>query len=98
MSADQSPEIAHLEEATRRGIVVEAFLDSPVGQILNERAEQRRAEALEALVTIDPENARAVRAKQNEIRVIDGALQWLAETVTEARAALARLQQLDQGD
>ena len=94
----QSPEVAALEAELQNGVRIETWMDSPIGRTVRERATAERTEVLEALANVDPEDARAVRALQNRIAVIDAIGQWLEEAMAAAKSAIARLEQLDQED
>jgi hypothetical protein len=93
-----SPEIRALVADEAIGIEVERFLSGPAGKALIERLEVERASALEALTSVDPENARAVRSAQNDVALIDMVQQYLADLHATARQATERLFQIDQTD
>lgn len=93
-----TPEVRELEQDEAIGVEVERFLQGAAGRRMVERFEVDRAAALEALKDMDPDDARAVRRAQNEVAVVDRVLQRLADMLTEARAAIDRLDQLDTGD
>jgi hypothetical protein len=88
-------EYAELEGQLELGAAVETFLGGQIGRYLIQRAETERAEALEALKDVNPEDAAAVRALQNRVRVVDTVQQWLADTISQAAAAFARLERMD---
>lgn len=92
------PEVRELEAQVSLAIQVEAFTGSAIGQMFVKRVESERAAALERLADADAEDPKAIRAIQNEIRVIDTVQQYLADTLIAAKASLARLEQFDQGD
>lgn len=93
-----TPEVQALTQDEAIGVEVERFLSGPAGARMVERFEAQRAAALEALKDVDPDEPKAVRRAQNEVAVIDQVLQCLADMLTEARAAIDRLDQLDTGD
>lgn len=98
MSDIANPEVRSLEAHVSLGVQVEAFLEGPIGKMFVKRVEAERSAALERLAGVDPDDSRAVRAIQTEIRVIDTVQQYLADTLTAAEASLARLEQFDHGD
>lgn len=93
-----TPEVRTLEQDEAIGVEVERFLSGAAGRRMVARFEEERAAALEALKDMDPEDAKAIRRAQNEVAVIDRVLQRLADMLTEARAAIDRLDQLETGD
>jgi hypothetical protein len=93
-----SPEIRKLIADEVIGVEVERFLSGEAGRRMTEQAEADRAAALEQLATVDPEDARAIRAIQTQIAAIDRFHQGLADMMTAARQASMRLTQLEQED
>lgn len=91
-------ELATLTADEAIGVEVERFITGPVGRAMVEKWEAERAAALERLATIDPEDARAIRAAQNEVAVIDRIQQTLSDMLTQARVAIARLDALSSED
>lgn len=91
-------ELEDLDAAVNLGVHVEAFLSGPIGQYIAQRCETERAQLLETLAEVDPEDASAVRAAQSGIRVIDQIQQWLADALIAAQAAHDRIQQMAQED
>lgn len=73
------------------GLDVEAFLHSPVGRYLVQRAEAERAAALEKLKDADAEDAKAIRRYQHQVGVIDAIQQWLADAIHDAHNAEQQL-------
>lgn len=69
------------------GLDVERFMGSTVGRYLQRRANEDREAALEALATVDAEDAKAVRALQNQVAVAEKVLTWLGEAVTAGEQA-----------
>ena len=74
---------ADIRQAIAMGMDAARFLDSSVGRYLVMRSEQKVMEALEGMKTVDPEDARAVRALQNEIKVGEAVQYWIAEAINE---------------
>lgn len=54
-----------------------AFLDSPAGLLLRDRAQQQKDAALAELVKTDPTNTERIRALQGEVLRVDGFTDWL---------------------
>lgn len=85
-------------DITRRialGLDIERLMGTDIGRYLQQRAQDKHDAALEALSTVDPEDARAVRALQNEAAVARMFLEWLGEAVTEGEQAQMQLEQQD---
>lgn len=74
------------------GFDIEAFLSTPVGIYLTERAESDIKEAVAELCNADPENPKAIREIQNRIHRAESFQQWLAEGVQAGRQAEDQLQ------
>ena len=85
-----------LAEQVELGMEVKAFLSGRVGQYLLDRADEDRKEALDALAEADPEDAKAIRALQNKVKVIDSVQIWLADAINEATAADQTLTEMNQ--
>lgn len=92
MSADTN----QLKQQIDFGFQVEAFLRSEIGQYLVKRAEDQISAAVEQLKVADPEDAKAVRAIQNEIKVAESLQYWLADAITAGENA--QQQFIDQHD
>ena len=73
------------------GREVELFWGSGVGQYLRTRAQECYTEAIQALKSVDPTDARAVMKAQNDVRVAEMFEQWLTEAVTDGLKALELL-------
>lgn len=69
------------------GMDVEKFMRSELGRYLQRRAQDDISRAQDALLTVDPEDAKAVRALQNEAAVAERVLSWLGEAVTQGEQA-----------
>ena len=76
-----------LEQAIELSARTRAFLASPIGRAICERAEQQRADALEALHQTNPYDGAAVAQAQLQVRAIDTAMRWLAAMIEEGDAA-----------
>jgi len=91
-------ELEQLDAQVALGVRVAEFFDGPVGKYLRDKHDTYRAELLETLAHVDPDDPKAIRAVQNRILVIDQIDQWLEEAITQALSAHERLQQLEQED
>ncbi len=69
------------------GLEVEAFLGLKVGEYLLACCEQDRNEALEKLATVEPEDAKSIRAIQQQIQVCQMIPAYLHEIVIRSRQA-----------
>ena len=69
------------------GLDVEAFMRSPIGRYLTQRANTDRDTAMEALKDADAEDPKAIRKLQNDVRCAGNFLIWLGEAVTEGENA-----------
>jgi pyrroloquinoline quinone (PQQ) biosynthesis protein C len=78
------------------GIEVEAFIRSKVGQYLIHRAESEVTDALEALKEVNPTDAEAVRALQNQIKRAESIQYWMAEAIQEGVNAERLLTESDE--
>lgn len=75
-------------EAAAIGVEAEYFItNTRLGRYLIERAHSMRVAALEALATVDPTDAKAVREYQNAAKVTDLFVQWLDEAIASGQAA-----------
>lgn len=91
-------EVRGLVDDTQLGLDVEAWLRGSIGSYVASRCESDRLRLLEELADVDPYDGRAVQAVQHKIKVIDAVMQYIADAVTAAHVAMARLDQLDQED
>lgn len=69
------------------GMDAHAFMKSNIGRYLSARAESERADALEELAQADPDDAKAMRALQNRVKVVDSVMYWLAEAIQAGKNA-----------
>jgi predicted ATP-dependent serine protease len=63
------------------GIEAEEFLATDLGRYLIARANEEREEAIELLITEDPNNIRAITKLQNKIAVVDSIQTWIANAI-----------------
>lgn len=79
------------EELLEQGVFgkeVEAFLASNVGRYIVHRANEQAVSAMDKLKACDPEDAKTIRAIQNEIRVAEQILDWLTGAVKQGLQAI----------
>lgn len=69
------------------GIDAEAFLNSPLGRIIQGRAVEEVDDALEALKTVDPEDAKSIRDLQNRAYRAESVKQWIFEVIQDGLEA-----------
>ena len=63
------------------GMSVEAFIESPIGKYLIERAEEEVSAAVEKLKVVDCAATREIQALQNAIYRAESIQYWLAEAI-----------------
>jgi hypothetical protein len=80
------------------GRQVEDFLDGPIGQHLLSKARQQAQDAVDKLKIADPEDAKAIRALQNQAQVADSILGWLGDVIHEGQGALEALKEDHDGN
>jgi hypothetical protein len=56
-----------------------AFLDSPTGQLLRDRAQAEKDSALADLVQVSPTDTERIRALQGRVLRVDGFTDWLQD-------------------
>lgn len=82
-----------LREKETLGVKVAAFLGSPVGIFLTQRAEAEERDALEALATVNPEDPTAIRELQAQVYRANSFIGWLQGAMDDAVAAHGELTQ-----
>lgn len=94
MSTEQTEQMRLLIEANKElyakvefGMEAKAFLRSPVGQYLIQRAEAEREEAIVELVNTSPRNPGVIEALQSTIKRAESIQYWMAEIIQEATSA-----------
>lgn len=75
------------------GRQVEDFLETDIGQYLQERASQEILEGERLLRTVDPFDSKAVMAAQNKVVVAETLMSWLAEAIQKGQLATQLLQE-----
>jgi hypothetical protein len=69
------------------GRKVELFLESDVGQYLEQCAAAEMEEAAEKLKSVNPEDPKAIRDLQFKIRVAESVVNWLADAIRSGQQA-----------
>lgn len=82
-------------EAAVFGREVEHFLTGAIGSYLVKRAQNEIDAALNGLREVDPEDAKAVRALQNEAKVAQLVIDWLAEVIRRGQIATQVLEDVN---
>lgn len=80
------------------GRQVEDFLSGPIGSHLVRKAQEQSQSAIDKLKAVDPEDAKAVRALQNQISVADSIAGWLGDVIHEGQVALEALKEDQDGN
>ncbi len=88
---DVNEEREHMETVAF-GIEVEAFLERhPIGRYLKRKIVEEEEAAKERLTEVDPEDAKAVRAVQNDFHLAKRIDRWLAQAIAAGYQAEAQL-------
>lgn len=82
---DDVPE--DIKRAVRLGAEAEHFAQSPIGIYLQQRAQELTFKGLDALRTVDPEDAKAVRAAQNKVVIGESFMAFIKDAIDEGRNA-----------
>ena len=85
---DPSSESRLMVERAVFGEQVHIFMNTEIGAYLKARSEDLEAEALRKLVSADPEDAKAVRALQNDVLVARATVSWLQAAIADGLRAL----------
>lgn len=62
------------------------------------KAREQSQTAIDQLKTVDPEDAKAVRALQNQVMLADSIAGWLGDVIHEGQAALEALKEDQDGN
>lgn len=77
-----------LLESAVFGAEVERFLDEDrIGRMIVARAKEEMEAAQHELVSIDPEDTKAIRAAQFKYQVADRVIGWLRDVIVEGEVA-----------
>lgn len=87
MSEQEDRELTQIRHTIAFGMDVKAFMGSPIGRYLTQRANTARESALEALAKVDPYQPLEVQKLQNQIEVAENFLVWMGEAVTDGENA-----------
>ena len=77
------------------GKQLKEFWSSPVGRYLNGRAVKSRSEAFESWMSVNPDDAEAIRELQFRARVPELFIQWIEQALNQAKHAEDVLEELD---
>lgn len=80
------------------GRQVEDFLNSPIGAHLVTKAQAQSLDGIEKLKNADPEDAKVIRALQNQVHVADSIMGWLGDAIHEGQGAMDALKEDYDGD
>lgn len=80
-------EVDELLKKVQLGIAAERFLATDVGGYMVEQCASARATALEALGEVDPENPKAIRDLQVELRCATRILEMIDEMIDAGKSA-----------
>lgn len=83
----EKTEASALHRAVSFGMTVEAFLESPIGKYLVNRAEEEVEDAVEKLKVVDCTATREIRALQNQVYRAESIQYWLAEAIQAGQNA-----------
>lgn len=83
MSQQEDRELTQIQAQIAFGLDVQAFMRSSIGVYLTAKANNDIDAALESLKTADPEDAKAIRTLQNDIKCAENFLLWMGEAVTD---------------
>jgi hypothetical protein len=92
ISPQERARLQGLREKMLLGLDAEAFMQTRLGGYLAERVEAMEAAAKDHLAEVDPEDTKAIRALQNDIKVASLFKQWICDAFNEGQHANAELQ------
>lgn len=98
MSDEQSAEIRELTTTIDFGFQVEAFIKSPIGTFLIERAEGEIEDALDGLKKVSPTDPVAIVDLQNRVYRAESIQYWLAEAIQTGMNAQREFIERERGD
>lgn len=87
MSAQEDRDMRDIRARIGFGLDAKAFMESPIGRYLTQRAQGDIDTALEAMRSVDPTQPEAIRKLQNDIKCAENFLLWMGEAVTEGENA-----------
>lgn len=96
-NGESGPEPERFDPKVEEAILgreAEVFIEEhPIGQYLIDRAKADLARAQEALLEIDPSDAKAIFAAQLDARVANRVRGWIAEAIENGRQARALIRE-----
>lgn len=92
MSAQEQRDLEQMRSDVAFGLDVQQFMTTTMGRYLKDRANAEIADAKDALIDVDAEDYKAVRAAQNRAKVAAMFLEWMGEAVTTGEMAQAEWQ------
>lgn len=90
-----SNDVDHFLNIARLGIDAEAFLQTPIGKHLKEKAQTELDVAINELVDADPDDVKANREIRNRIHVVGMFLKWMDEAITAGNEAHRQLRDIE---
>lgn len=75
-------DVATIRAEIAFGFDVEAFMKTDIGRYLTARANDEIEKALDALAEVNPEDPKAIRAIQNDLKCAQRFLSWMGEAVS----------------
>ncbi len=70
------------------------FLSSPLGQLLQGRAEQDRQAAMEELLEVNPRETSAIENLQNKAHIANQFICWIGEAIQNGHHAEQQLEEM----
>lgn len=87
ISQEEAQRLQELRDRATRGMDAEQFMESTLGRYITQRADQEVEEAVAALKSADPEDAKTIRALQTQIAVAERFRGWFSDLYTQGRNA-----------
>jgi hypothetical protein len=88
-------EADELLSIARMGVDAEAFVRTPLGKFLMDKADSEIMDATSELIGADPEDVKANRDIRNRIHVANMFRTWMRDAIEIGRAAHEQLSDLD---
>jgi hypothetical protein len=73
------------------GRQVEQFFETDIGDYILQRAQKEIDEAVFKLKKVNPRDAELIQTYQNDIRVCESIISWLADAIAQGQAAVETL-------
>lgn len=95
-------ELVEFKDDDERALFTEArlgqeaidFLNSPLGQLLQGRAEQNKEQAIEGLLIVSPYDQKEIQRLQNEAHIAGQFTRWIGESIQHGRYAEQQIDEL----